>query len=158
MRSTRPGWFSLTTFSLTSSPARGVGVVSQFAANPGFEHLDFADPDGIDSEHIVTQQYHVGQFSRGDRSFFVLLKFGESRTHSVSLDRFLNGQLLLRNPPIRILPVERRTGCGRVQREHGIDRRDIPIRAQCDPNTVVKERAEGVGAARAFLSSAALSP
>src|SRR5271169_3497371 len=61
------------------SPIRGVGVVSQFAANPGLEYLDVADFYGIDTEHVVTQQYHVGKLPRGDQTFFVLLKFGVGR-------------------------------------------------------------------------------
>src|SRR5712692_5173183 len=123
---------------LLDSPARGAAVVSQFAADPGFEHLDFADLDGINGEHVVTQQYHVRQLPRSDRTFFVLLKFRIGRTHRVGLDRFFYGQLLFGKPSIRILAIEGGAGCGRVQREHGIQRRDTPIGAQCEANAVVK--------------------
>src|SRR5713101_6387682 len=59
---------SLSTARARASPARGAGVVSQFATDPGFEHLDVSALDGIDGQHVVTQQYHVGELPRRDRA------------------------------------------------------------------------------------------
>src|ERR1700674_3362565 len=138
--------------------ARSAAVVSQLAADPGLEHLDFANLHGIDAEHVVTKQHHVGQFPGSNRTFFFLLKFGIGRTHGVGLNRFFNSQLLLGKPSIRILAIERRARCGRIQREHGVERRDIPIRAQSEADAVVEECAESISATGAVVPDAALSP
>src|SRR5207244_636037 len=76
----------------------------------------------------------------------------------VGLDSFLDGELFLRKPAVRILAVEG-SACGRsIQRQHRIEWSDVPIRADGQPNPVVEKRAEGIGAAGAVVSDAAFGP
>ena len=90
--------------------------------------------------------------------FSFVLKFGVGGAHGVGLDRLCHRELLFGKPAVGILAIERRARHGRVEPEHRIQRRDIPIGAERQAHAVIEKRAKRVGAAGAVMSDAALGP
>ena len=70
----------------------------------------------------------------------------------------LDGDLLLRNPPVRLLLVDRATRDRRVDAFQRRRRRDEPVAPEGDTRARIEERAEGVRRARALARRSPCRP
>src|SRR6185312_5287519 len=133
-------------------------IPHHLSAYERLEHSNVPDFCRVDGEDVGTEQDHVGQLARCDRSFVHFLKLSEGRTHGVGFNRFLHSKLLLRKPAMGVLAVARGAShCG-IEAEHGIKGSDIPISAEGEADAVVHESAKGVGPAGSVVADALFGP
>src|ERR1700745_1506367 len=108
-----------------ASPGWRAAVHNPAADDRGLDpHV--TDGLGLDGENVVAEDHHVRELAGRDRALLFFLKFRERRSQGVGLDRLGERDLLLRNPALGILSVERRARDRRIQPEQRIERRHVP--------------------------------
>src|SRR3954468_17750517 len=125
-------------------------------ADNGLLDLHVLDSFLLDGEDVITQDDHVCQLAGGDASLLFLLKFSVGRSCGIGLYRLSYGELLLREPSVRMLAVQRGARDGGVNTLHRRKRGHEPIGAECQPDSIVQKRPERVGPAAAVMSDALL--
>ncbi len=135
-----------------------VQIPHYFPAHDRLQHFHFANLGRINGKNVIAQQHHIRQFARRDRSLFFLLKLSIRRAHGVGLNRFLDREFLLREPTIGILSIQRRAGHRCIDREAGIQWRDVPIRPESQMHTMIQKGAKRIGPAGAVMADACFRP
>src|SRR6266852_9562624 len=118
------------------------GIPDDLPAYDRCPDFDIANFCGINREDVVSEKNHVCQLARRDRAFLVLLEFGVGGTQSVGLDGFRQGKFLLGKPAIGIFAIQSRARNRGVDRQHGVERSNVPIRTQCKPDAMIQEGAK----------------
>src|SRR3954447_7731749 len=109
------------------------------SANNRHLHSRVANSCGSNAGYISIENDEIGEFSALDRAFACFLKRCIRAIDRVCAQRFLDFDLLIRNPSVRILVIESSPSDCSINPIERSGRSDEPVAPKCEAGTIVQK-------------------